>query len=170
MRVNQYGKIAHRAWMDLPSHYPQVTLDAFIVMPNHVHGIVLINEMDEVDRGRGGSQTCPYESGGLIISNGRGGSPSNGESMPGKSIVSGENVQDADKTRPYKMMQHGLSEIVRAFKSFSARRINQIRNMHGVAVWQRSYYDHIIRNEEGFENIWKYIETNPENWQKDEFH
>src|SRR4030043_1181769 len=73
MRVNQYGKIAHRAWMDLPSHYPQVTLDAFIVMPNHVHGIVLINEMDEVDRGRGGSQTLPSELGGLIIFNGRGG-------------------------------------------------------------------------------------------------
>jgi putative transposase len=67
MRMNQFGKIVECAWTDLPSHYPQVRLDAFVVMPNHVHGIVVINDC------RGGSQT-----------------------------------------HPYKMIQHGLPEIVRA--------------------------------------------------------
>jgi REP element-mobilizing transposase RayT len=42
MRMNQYGKIVEHIWMDLPSHYPQITLDTFVVMPNHVHGILII--------------------------------------------------------------------------------------------------------------------------------
>jgi putative transposase len=44
MQVNQFGITVEHAWMDLPSHYPQVTLEAFVVMPNHVNGIVVINE------------------------------------------------------------------------------------------------------------------------------
>ena len=123
MQLNQFGIIVERAWMDLPSHYPQVTLEAFVVMPNHVHGIVVINEC------RGGSHT-----------------------------------------RPYRMIQHGLPEIVRAFKSFSAMRINQLQERDRVAVWQRSFYDHIIRNEQDFRNIWEYIHNNPQKWQDDEFH
>jgi putative transposase len=229
MQVNQYGKIVQRAWMDLPFHYPQVSLDTFVVMPNHVHGIVIIN-----DYGRGGSptdrndmsdisidsgeiipdakKTRPYESEGLIIPNGkgrsqtlvmpnhvhgiviindygRGGSPTDRNDMSDISMDSREIIPDAKKTRPYesegliipdgksgsqtrlyKMMSHGLPEIIRAFKSFSARRINQLRNIHGVAVWQRSYYDHIIRNDRDFRNIWEYIHTNPQKWTEDEFH
>jgi putative transposase len=128
MRENQYGKIVRHAWIDLISHYPQVTLDAFVIMPNHTHGIVSINEIDEVYRCKGGSQT-----------------------------------------RPYKMIQHGLPEFVRAFKSFSARRINQLRNMLGVAVWQRSFYDRIIRNDWELHNIREYIQTNPQRWQDDDY-
>ena len=124
MRVNQFGNIVERTWMDLPTHYPQVTLEAFVVMPNHVHGIVVINDFS-----RGGSETLPY-----------------------------------------KMMQHGLPEIVRAFKSFSARRINLVKNTHGVAVWQRSFYDHIIRDDRDCRNIWEYIQVNPQKWQEDQLH
>ncbi|OGO65580.1 MAG: hypothetical protein A2029_08380 [Chloroflexi bacterium RBG_19FT_COMBO_47_9] len=69
-----------------------------------------------------------------------------------------------------KMLSYGLPEIVRAFKSFSARRINQIKNTHGVAVWQRSFYDHIIWNENELCNISLYIQTNPEIWQEDQYH
>ncbi len=59
---------------------------------------------------------------------------------------------------------------MRAFKSFSARRINQLRNLPGEAVWQRSFYDRIIRNEWEFHNIRDYIQTNPQQWQDDEYH
>jgi REP element-mobilizing transposase RayT len=63
--------------------------------------------------------------------------------------------------------RHPLSEIVRAFKSFSARRINELRKMQGVPVWQRNYYEHIIRNAEEHNRIHLYIESNPVNWIKD---
>jgi hypothetical protein len=65
-----------------------------------------------------------------------------------------------------KMLLYGLPEIVRAIKSFSARRINQFRHIRGVAIWQRSIYDHIIRNEKELCNISIYIQANPETWQE----
>lgn len=69
--------------------------------------------------------------------------------------------------RPAPTRPHPLSEIVRAFKSFSARRINELRKLQGVPVWQRNYYEHIIRSEEEHNRIHLYIESNPANWTKD---
>jgi REP element-mobilizing transposase RayT len=60
-----------------------------------------------------------------------------------------------------------LSEIVRAFKSFSARRINEIRKTPGIPVWQRNYYEHIVRNAKEHNRIHLYIEANPANWLED---
>ena len=72
--------------------------------------------------------------------------------------------------RPALTMQkrHGLPEIVRALKSFSARRINECLNSPGTPVWQRNYYEHIIRDDTEWNNIHLYIETNPINWTDDE--
>jgi REP element-mobilizing transposase RayT len=61
-----------------------------------------------------------------------------------------------------------LPEIVRALKSFSARRINENMNSPGIPVWQRNYYEHIIRNATEWNNIHLYIENNPLNWADDE--
>ena len=74
------------------------------------------------------------------------------------------------QTRPYvkPKPRHGLPEIVRAFKSFSAKRINRLRRTDGVPVWQRNYYEHIIRNEREMDNIAKYIKTNPLRWNDDD--
>lgn len=63
--------------------------------------------------------------------------------------------------------RHPLSEIVRAFKSFSARRINVLRKTQGIPVWQRNYYEHIIRNDDEHNRIHLYIESNPVNWMED---
>ena len=63
---------------------------------------------------------------------------------------------------------HGLSEIVRALKSYSARQINKIRNTPGVSAWQSRFYDHIIRDEDDLLKIREYIQNNPANWEEDE--
>ena len=63
--------------------------------------------------------------------------------------------------------KHPLSEIVRAFKSFSARRINEITNTPGTPVWQRGYYDHIIRDDRSLTRIREYISHNPQRWASD---
>jgi putative transposase len=65
---------------------------------------------------------------------------------------------------------HGISEIIRGFKSFSARRINRIRRTPGFSVWQRNYYEHIIRDEIAFQNIRQYIRNNPKSWTQDQLH
>jgi putative transposase len=65
-------------------------------------------------------------------------------------------------------IRHPLSEIVRAFKSFSARRINELRKTQGIPVWQRNYYERIIRDGEEHNRIHLYIEANIDNWTMDD--
>lgn len=62
---------------------------------------------------------------------------------------------------PTPTKRHALPEIVRAFKSFSARRINELRDTPGLPIWQRNYYDHIIRHERELNAIRQYILDNP---------
>ena len=81
-----------------------------------------------------------------------------GEDDPGGQGASGHRTNKQPDTR------HGLPEIIRAFKAFSARRINQARRTPGIAVWQRNYYEHIIRNEAEWNRIRGYIENNPRAW------
>lgn len=63
---------------------------------------------------------------------------------------------------------HGLSEIIRAFKTFTARKINNFQKTPGLPFWQQRYYDRIIRNEKELNNIRQYIIDNPKNWERDE--
>ena len=124
--LNEYGTIVEQCWNDLPNHYSNIELDTFIIMPDHVHGIIIINESKETVGTAGSSGT------------GR--------------------VRDH---APTTTKIHGLSEIVRAFKSYSAKRINQLRNATGQPFWQRNYYEHVIRNEADMERIRQYIHDNP---------
>ncbi len=101
MNLNKYGQIVLSCWEETPKHYPLVKMGIFVVMPNHIHAIVELNE---------------------------------------------ETVRAG--LRPAPTMNRPLSEIVRTFKSFSARRINELRKSQGQTVWQRNYYEHVIRNEE----------------------
>jgi REP element-mobilizing transposase RayT len=146
MLLNRYGQIVLKAWLDLPRHYPHVELGAFVIMPNHAHGVI------------------------VLIDDRRGGSPiSGGTFLPDESRAGVEPLP-ASQTRPYNPIKprYGLSEIVRAFKSFSARRINHLRKTEGIPVWQRNYYEHIIRNEPEMDRITRYIETNPLRWADDD--
>ena len=114
--LSPWGEIVERCWRDLPNHYPNVCLDAFVVMPNHLHGIIALiaHEANEF-----------------------------GECIP---------------------TAHSLGEIVRGFKVLCGRQINDCSAPTRVTVWQRSYYEHVIRNEVSLNAIRLYIERNPENW------
>ena len=122
MILNDYGVNVDFVWRDLPNHNRNVTIDEFVVMPNHVHGIIMINEPDV----GAGSQPAPAET--------------------------------------TKIKRIPLSEIVRQFKTFSARRINESRKTPNVPVWQRNYYEHIIRDYKSLDNIRAYIINNPARW------
>lgn len=125
MIVNQYGKILESVWLELPRHYANVVLREHVVMPDHIHAII------EIDNNANGCNTV------------------------------GDGLKPFYDAQP---RQHGLPEIVRALKTFSARKINELRNTQGVSVWQRNYYEHIIRNDEEYCNIAIYINENPMNW------
>ena len=127
MRLNEAGNIVANCWKDLPDHYPHTELDEFVVMPNHIHGIIVI-----VDNGK----------------------------------VQGFNPQRAGY-KPAPTSEHTLSEVVRGFKTFSARRINQLLDRTGSPVWQRNYYEHVIRDENTLAAVREYIVNNPAKWAKD---
>lgn len=129
MVTNEYGKIVDKCWRDLPNHYPNIQLDYFVVMPNHFHGIVMIN-------------------------------------IAGAGV--GANAVGAGFKPAPTTTNHGLSEFIRALKTFSSEQINQIRNTPGISAWQRNYYEHIIRNEDDLNRIREYIRNNPTQWDEDE--
>jgi REP element-mobilizing transposase RayT len=72
------------------------------------------------------------------------------------------------KPAPIAQKRHPLSEIIRAFKSFSSKRINILRKTQGIPVWQRNYYEHIIRSNEEHNQIHLYIDNNPADWINDQ--
>jgi REP element-mobilizing transposase RayT len=110
VQLNGMGMIVRQAWDDLPTHYHGIDLDAFIVMPNHVHGIIILTDQPEQRR--------------------------------------------------------ALAEIMRGFKTFSARRVNERAGKRGV-LWQRGYYEHVVRTEKALARIRAYIAHNPVRWADD---
>ena len=138
MNLSGEGKLIRQAWFDLLHHYANVCLDEedFVIMPNHIHGIVVLSD--------------PAFS-------------SVGEGLD-KSEIHVINQPDP----PRRPSGCDLTEIIRAFKSFSARRINLYRESSLVPVWQRSFYERILRDEGEWDRARKYILQNPQNWQDDQ--
>ena len=69
-----------------------------------------------------------------------------------------------------KTVSNSISKIIRLFKSTTTKQIDQIRKTPGIPVWQRNYYDHIIRNENSMNKIREYIRYNPMRWEEDEYY
>ena len=136
--LNDIGRLIQLSWLDLPNHYPHIELDEFVAMPNHIHGIIFFSHPPTIESDIVGAGLKPDLT----------------------RVVDSKPISDT-KRQP-------LSEIVRAFKTFSARRINAYRNTAGSAVWQRNYYEHIIRNEDNLNRIRQYIIDNPRNWDRDQ--
>lgn len=113
MVLSEAGKIAAQEWENLSVRFPTVGLDAFVVMPNHIHGIVFLNP---------------------LLSNEK---PST------------------------------LSQILRVYKSLTAVSSNRRLDRAGQPLWQRNYYEHIIRNGQVLEKARRYILLNPEHWERD---
>lgn len=77
-----------------------------------------------------------------------------------------ETVREGLKPSP---TQHGLTEIIRGLKTFSARKINEENNTAGHAFWQRSFYDHVIKDDSDLEQHRAYIQNNPLKWSQDKY-
>ncbi|MGK0617738.1 transposase [Meiothermus cerbereus] len=162
MHLNEYGRIVRDVWFDLPNHVSNVVLDAFVVMPNHVHGVVVIVNGGVVGVGSVG-----------VGSVGVGSEPTptvttttTAEPTPTATTTTPAPTTTAEPT-PTPTKRHGLPEIVRQFKTFSARRINEHRGTTGTPVWQRNYYEHIIRDDASLNRIRQYILNNPIKWALD---
>ena len=133
MEPTDAGKMVQEAWFAIPERYPHVSLDVMVVMPNHIHGII-VNNPSGVIGDRAPTRGAPTD------------------------------------VHPDCMT---LGEVVGAYKSLTTHAY--IRGVYSHAwsrfdkqVWQRSYYERVIRNERELLNIREYIANNPKMWDKDE--
>ena len=122
LQLSQFGQIVEKWMKYIPVKYPCVVVDKYVVMPNHIHIILIIdNDIEDVSSGTGNP------------------SPT-------------------------------VGQIIGWFKYAVTKQINQMQNQAGERLFQRSYYDHIIRNESGYQEIWQYIDGNPAKWKQDRFY
>jgi REP element-mobilizing transposase RayT len=142
MRLNAQGLIVQAAWLDLPQHFPSTEVDALVVMPNHVHGILILH--DPVGAKHRSCREARRHAGAR-----RHASP-----LP----PTGE---------PRGTSPGSLPAVVQAIKSASARRINLLRGTPAAPVWQRGYYEYVIRAPDELDRVRRYIESNPLRWTVD---
>lgn len=108
IELNSFGEIVEDVWLNLPNHYSNCRLDFYCIMPDHFHGIVLLNDISKNN--------------------------------------------------------HSLTEIVRGFKTFSSRRINENSQIESKFIWQRSFYEKVLRSDNELFFVRKYILENPLRW------
>jgi REP element-mobilizing transposase RayT len=143
-RLNRIGKIIEHEWLALPKRLHYVELGAYAVMPNHFHGILFLHEHV------GATRHDPTGSRSGAI-------PS--------SIVKRESVEGSPLPRGPK--SSSLGAILAQFKSRATKRIWKIPEFKETPVWQRNYYEHIIRDQTDLQNKTDYIEANPLLWEQD---
>ena len=157
MLLSDAGAMIDRTWSDLPKKYLGIQIDAFVIMPNHVHGIILIDIKSSVGaapRGRPLSTSDKVEN--RLVAEFE---PRN-EGQP-------QGVAPTDDRRI------SLSDIVHRFKSFTTNRYSKgVRELGWVSfpgrLWQRNYYERVIRGNDEILKIREYIDRNPYNWDEDE--
>ncbi|MHB8376854.1 MAG: transposase [Dehalococcoidia bacterium] len=151
LRMNAAGKMIEHWWQRLPSKFDKVELDAFVVMPDHVHGIIVLLGDDHV-----GAAPC------------------------GRPLSANADDSDTTTATGYQMGGHAgpplpqrggapLSRVVAWYKTMTTN--DYIRNVRSSGwmpfdgrLWQRNYYEHIVRSEDALNRLRRYVEENPANW------
>jgi len=168
MELNEFGQIVNDEWLKTPEIRLNVILDVFVIMPNHFHGIIGITQPD------GATNVGATDEGATDV-----GATDEGATDVGATDV-GATCQVAPTTdRPNGPKSGSIGAIIGQFKMQTTKRINILRfGMQmtnpiirtDLRLWQRNYYDHIIRNEASWQNIAEYISINPAKWKEDMFY
>lgn len=136
MRLNEWGELVAMGWRDLPRHFANLTLDEWVVMPNHLHGIIVLSK---------------------------------GEASAAEVLTRPNKVRaDASPLPPHGTAPGSVGAILQNYKSVTTRKINHQRRTPGIPVWQRNYYEHIIRDDAALARIRHYILNNPQKWASDD--
>ncbi len=154
MQLSQIGEVAQKLWCEIPQHFLNCHIDVFCIMPNHIHGILLIKQIQDLEED---SQHLEEDS----------------QHSKEDSQHSEEDAMNRVSTRRRggvtgvfnpMLSKNSISKIVRWYKGRCKFEINQIYQGFG---WQERFYDEIIRNEFALDKIQQYIINNPINWSGD---
>ena len=132
-------------WRQIPDHYSGINVDEHIVMPNHMHGIIIVG----AGLPRPKNETLSRNK----LNN----------TLPLITNTQNDDYKGRGNRAPT------LGQIVAYFKYYSTKQINTIRNTPGSRLWQRNYYEHVIRNEKNLSHAREYIQNNPLNWGMDQY-
>ena len=160
MQLSEIGKMAEKYWYEIPEHFPFVKLGAFVVMPNHMHGIIIIDKPDDGRNDKRNDERIVETQNFASLP-----SPSPTTLSPSPSFPSPS--QPSSPNNKFGPQSQNLASIIRGYKigvSKNARKITPD------FAWQSRFYDHIIRNQKSFNKISEYIINNPLNWNEDKFH
>jgi len=144
MQLTVLGQIAHQNWIEIPCHFPFIKLDVFVVMPNHVHGILVIDKPNHRVSDKNDAKNLSDAIN--RVSTGK---------CPGG--ITGKNNP---------MLSDNLSRAIRWYKG---KTTFQCRSVHADFAWQTRFHDHIIRDEKEYWKIREYILNNPKRWDEDKY-
>lgn len=146
MVLTEAGQIAAEEWAKTTEIRDNVSLDSWVIMPNHIHGIIQIHPTDNV------GAHCMR--------------PINGERPDNINEQCPDNINE----QPGRVRRvPTIGDIVRGYKSAVTKRVRQLPGMHDIKLWQRNYWEHIIRDERAHFLIREYIQNNPTRWEADCF-
>jgi putative transposase len=145
MYLNEVGCLVESCWRAIAENFPDVKLDSWVIMPNHLHGIIIITDAIQPVGAKQASSA-----------------------LPASCLNKSSNLAEEHSHLPLHGTNPGsLSAIVQNFKSISTRKINRLLHTPESALWQRNYYERIIRNENELERARTYIVNNPIRWSLD---
>ena len=152
MILNKFGNVVEGEWIRTKEARKYVDLDYYVIMPNHLHGIIIIEQSIEKNNVQ---------------------SPLNTTKNVGatRQVAQNKDVRAIRRIAPTKqtLIPNSLSSIIGQFKSKVKKRLREISGNPDLKIWQRNYYEHIIRNEIDLQNIRRYITLNPLKWEIDEY-
>jgi putative transposase len=147
MILSESGLSADKYWREIPDHFPFATLDEFIIMPNHIHGIIKIK--NKIESSVGSTDGASFV-----------------RALQCNALTNDAHTKDA-RMSEISPKKGTLSVIIRSYKSACTKTINERDSIINFA-WQSRYYDHIIRNEYDLNRIREYIRNNPVKWGEEE--
>jgi putative transposase len=185
MVLNEYGKIAYHEWLKLPERFANFEMDVFQIMPNHIHVIILLNTVgagftpaqkdvvaqndDNITNATVGAGFTPAQKDVDNFTNA-------GERAgvnPAPTGAPNQNCRDAIVLPQKSPAQIRINDIIGVYKSLAAKgclNIYKSNNQKMGKLWQRNYYEHIIRDDKTYQTISEYIINNPSNWADDKFY
>ena len=192
MVLNEFGTIACNEWLNTTNIRKNVELDVFVIMPNHMHGIIILNGVN----GRGELHSpqlhlthnsiadnkmneCNFPDNVItdnVISDNKLGEcnfPDNviTDNVITNNVITNNVISDnklGECNSPLRGPSNNIGAIVRGYKSSVTKQLNLLNI--GCTIWQRNYHEHIIRNEKSYQTIAEYIINNPSKWNDDKFY
>ncbi len=151
MKLSTIGAMVQGFWYEIPKHFPHVALGEFVVMPNHIHGILVLNNIDKPLK-----MVDSFTSVETL--------QCNVSTLPPPS-----QKQKSTFYQQISPKSGSIATIIRSFKSICSKHIHKDFPDKPFA-WQERFWDNIIKDETAFITISNYIIDNPKDWQKDKFY